>query len=95
MAAYVIAQVEVTNPTQYAEYQKLVPASLEKYQGRFLVRGGQTEHLEGEADQVRRVVLAFDSVEQAKRWYHSPEYSAAKAARQGAAKMSMLIIDGV
>jgi uncharacterized protein (DUF1330 family) len=75
MAGYVIVGVEVLEPEAYREYQLQVPATVERYQGRFVVRGGTIQTLEGEAPN-RLVVLEFPSVEQASAWYHSPEYQA-------------------
>lgn len=95
MAAYVIAQVEVTDPDKYAEYRKRVPAAIEKYQGRFLVRGGETAPLEGGWNPPRLVILEFPSLEAVRAWYDSPEYQHAKAAREGGAIMSLLGVQGV
>jgi uncharacterized protein (DUF1330 family) len=74
MAAYVIASVNVTNDTNYAEYRKHVPATLAKYGGKFLVRGGQVEQREGAWKPHRVVLLEFADVAAARRWYDSPEY---------------------
>ena len=74
MAAYIIANVEVTDAATYERYRKDVPATIEKYGGRFLVRGGAVEALEGDFVPKRIVVLEFPSVERAKAWWNSPEY---------------------
>ena len=95
MAAYVIVEVDVTNPGEYEGYKALVPGTLQKYGGRFKVRGGKVELLEGENEPKRVVVLEFDSVEAAKRWYRSPEYMRALAIRQRAAKARLMIVEGV
>ncbi len=90
---YVIARVTVTNPEAYAEYAKGATAAIAKYNGRPLVRGGAYEALEGEA-RPRNVVIEFDSVEQARRYYHSPEYQAAKAKREGAGIAEIVVVEG-
>jgi len=90
---YIIARVTVTNPEAYAEYAKGATEAIKLYGGRPLVRGGPCEALEGEA-RPRNVVIEFDSVEQAKRYYHSPEYQAAKAKRAGAAIGEFVVVEG-
>ena len=76
MAAYVIVDVEVLDPEAYTEYTRDVPATLEPFGGRFLVRGGAVTTLEGEWRPQRAVLIEFPSVEQATAWYRSPEYQA-------------------
>src|SRR5688500_5125541 len=82
--AYVVVQMEVTNPPQYAEYAKLSPAIVAKFGGRFLARAGRTLTLEGPAAKSRVVVLEFPSFERAQQFYNSPEYVAARKLRDGA-----------
>ncbi len=94
MAGYVIANVEVRDVAGYEEYRKLVPATIEKHGGKYLVRGGKHEVLEGDWAPSRVVVLEFASVEQAKRWYFSDEYKPAKAIRQRTAVSSVVIVEG-
>lgn len=94
MPAYVIAHVDVTDPVKYDDYKRLVPASLAKYGGRFLVRGPVPEVLEGEWQPKRLVIVEFSSVEQARAWYDSPEYAPAKALRQAASEGSFVLLDG-
>jgi uncharacterized protein (DUF1330 family) len=94
MAAYIIADVEVTDPETYAEYRKVVPPTLEQYGGRFVVRGGAPETLEGDWQPGRVVVLEFDDVAAAKRWYDSPEYSEIKAIRQRASRGTLIVVEG-
>jgi len=91
--AYVIARVTVTNPEAYAEYAKGATEAIRKYNGRPLARGGAWEALEGEA-RPRNVVIEFDSMEQARRYYHSPEYQAAKAKRDGACVAEFVLVEG-
>ena len=86
MAAYVVIQVNVTDAEKYEDYKKLTPASIEKYGGRFLVRGGEHENLEGKLAHSRLVLLEFSNVERAKEWYASPEYGEVRAVRAGAAE---------
>ena len=95
MAAYVIANVTVTDPVRYEDYRKLVPGTLEKYGGKFIVRGAQIEVLEGSWRPARLVIVEFPSVEQARAWWHSPEYSEAKALRQATSEGTLLIVQGV
>lgn len=95
MPAYAIVDVNVTDPKAYDDYRKLVPASLEKYGGRFLVRGGVTEVKEGDWKPTRMVLLEFPSMARAKEWYHSPEYSAALAIRLKAANAKFVLAEGL
>ena len=94
MAGYVVAEVEVTDPAIYEEYRKLVPATIAKYGGKFLVRGGAVETKEGGWQPKRLVVLEFASLEQAKKWYHSPEYAPALALRTKAARSKVVLVEG-
>lgn len=94
MAGYVIAEVEVTDSATYEEYRKLVPATVAKYGGKFLVRGGAVEPKEGGWQPKRLVVLEFPSLEQARAWYHSPEYAPALALRTKAARSKVLLVEG-
>ena len=93
MAAYVIAEVEVIDPNGYKTYQALVPPSLAPFGGRILVRGGRTVSLEG-APTKRIVVIEFDNVETAERWYRSPAYAEAIPLRQRAATARLFIVEG-
>ncbi|MCC9168290.1 DUF1330 domain-containing protein [Pontibacter harenae] len=94
MPAYIIVEIDVTDPATYEDYKKLTPASLAPYEGKFVVRGGTTESLEGGWQPQRLVVLEFPSVERAKTWWNSPEYSKAKAIRQSASNTKMLVVEG-
>jgi uncharacterized protein (DUF1330 family) len=95
MAAYLIANVEVTDAATYERYRKDVPATIEKYGGRFLVRGGAVEALEGTFVPKRIVVLEFPSVERAKAWWNSPEYRPLLALRQSASRGDLIVVAGV
>jgi uncharacterized protein (DUF1330 family) len=95
MAAYVVVQVDIKDPVRYDDYRRMVPASLEKYGGRFLVRGGKTHTMEGDWSPKRFVVVEFPSVDQAKAWWASPEYAEAKALRQATAESQLIIAEGL
>ena len=95
MAAYLIARVDITDPDAYESYKTLAAAAIEKYEGRYLARGGRTETLEGDEESRRVVVVVFPTLEQAKKFYDSPEYQKAKAAREGAAVGQFVVVDGV
>jgi uncharacterized protein (DUF1330 family) len=95
MAAYVIADIDVHDQEEYREYAALVPGTLEPHGGRFLVRGGAFESLEGGWQPRRVVVLEFPSAEHARRWYGSPEYAAAMRIRRRASTGSLLLVEGV
>jgi len=88
MAAYVINDMEITDPAAFEQYKKMSPATVAKYGGRFLSRGGATETLEGSWSPKRLVILEFPSVAEAKAWAASPEYAPAKAIRQRASPPS-------
>ena len=95
MAAYLVVDIDVTNPAQFEEYKKLAPAAIAKYGGRYLIRGGAYETLEGNWKPQRITVVEFDSMEKGKAFYNSPKYQAAVKARAGAANMRMLLVQGV
>ena len=95
MAAYVLVNVEITNSAGFAEYRKLVPATIAAFGGRFLTRGGATEVLEGEWIPKRLVILEFPDVATIKAWYHSPEYQQLLELRKRTATSDFVIIDGV
>ena len=94
MSAYIVVQVEVTEPAGYDEYKKMVPSSLAAFGGKFVVRGGACETLEGSWHPKRLVVLEFPSVAKAKQWWASNEYRDAKALRQRTAKTEMIVVEG-
>ena len=95
MAVYLIANIEVTDAAGYDRYRAQVPATVEKYGGRFLVRGGKVEALEGDYDPRRVVLLEFPSEERAKAWWSSPEYAPLRALRKGASKGNLYFVTGV
>ncbi len=95
MAAYIIANVSIQDPDRYEEYKRLVPPTIAAFGGRFLVRGGAVERLEGERDPGRVVIIEFASLERAKAWWSSAEYGPAKALRQASARADLIVVDGV
>jgi uncharacterized protein (DUF1330 family) len=94
MTAYVIAEIEVTDQGIYDDYRKQVLPTVEKYGGRFIVRGGKTESLEGGWSPKRLIVLEFPSMEQATRWYRSPEYAPLIKLRQRGARGKLVAVEG-
>lgn len=94
MAGYVIAEIDVQDPVLFEEYRKLVPATIARYGGKYLVRGGATDSKEGGWMPKRVVVLEFASADQARKWYHSPEYAPALAMRLKATNSKMVIVEG-
>jgi uncharacterized protein (DUF1330 family) len=90
---YVISRVDVSDPQAYAKYAEAATKVIAAHGGRPLARGGKFETLEGSARK-RNVVLEFDSYEAARAYYYSAEYQAAKALREGAADMDMVLVEG-
>jgi uncharacterized protein (DUF1330 family) len=95
MPAYLIAQITVRDAATYERYKELAPPSIALYGGRYVVRGGATQTLEGSWRPTRVVILEFPSVERARAWWDSPEYATAKALRQSCAETEMLLVDGL
>jgi uncharacterized protein (DUF1330 family) len=95
MAAYLIAEIEITDPQGYAEYTKVVPETLEKYGGKFLVRGGKAHPLEGDWPERRRVLIEFPSIEQARAWWSSPEYARPMEMRRASSNGRLVFLEGV
>ncbi|HWJ91906.1 MAG TPA: DUF1330 domain-containing protein [Flavisolibacter sp.] len=95
MPAFVIVDVEIHDPKAYDEYKLLTPASITAYGGRFVVRGGYSESLEGDWNPQRVVVLEFPTVDRAKEWWASEDYAPAKKIRQANATTRMLVVEGV
>lgn len=95
MPAYMIARVNVTDWDQYNEYIKVTPGIISKYDGRFIVRGGEMVTLEGPEEKWRIVVVEFPDLAKAKEFYYSPEYTDAKKIREGAALAQFVAISGV
>ena len=95
MPAYIIVQIDVKDPETYDEYKSLAPPSIERYGGKYIVRGGQVETLEGSWMPRRFVVLEFPDAGSARAWWASPEYADAKALRQRAAGTEMILVAGL
>lgn len=95
MPAYVINDMEVTDPQRFEDYKKLSPATVARYGGRFLARGGEVRALEGDWSPKRLVVLEFPSMEQAQAWIDSPEYAPARRLRQLSAVSNIIVVEGV
>ena len=95
MPAYMIVEIEVHDAKAFEEYRKMVVPTIQKYGGKYLVRGGKTEVLEGGWNPKRIVVLEFDSVDKAKQWYHSEDYRPAKEIRLGATTGNTVLVEGV
>ena len=94
MAAYVFGEIEVTDPATYEEYRKQVLPVVTQYGGKFIVRGGRIEALEGGWAPKRFVALEFPSLEQAQKWYRSPEYAPLIALRQKASRGKLILVEG-
>lgn len=95
MPAYVIVDIEITDPTHYEEYKRLAGRTVTAYDGKYLVRGGAAERLEGDREPHRIVVLEFPTAARAKEWWSSDAYAPAKEMRHRAAHSEMVLVDGV
>jgi uncharacterized protein (DUF1330 family) len=94
MKAYIIVDVNIIDPVRYEDYKKLTPGSLVPFGGKFVVRGGPVEVLEGGQQHGRIVVLEFPSAENARAWWSSDLYAPAKALRQATATTDMMLVEG-
>jgi uncharacterized protein (DUF1330 family) len=95
MPAYMIADMDVSDPARYEAYKRLAPPAIEKYGGRYLARGGKTERLEGDWLPKRFVIVEFESIDKVKAFFDSPEYRAAREARAGAGIFRTIAIEGL
>jgi len=95
MSAYIIVEIEVTDPVGYEEYKKQAAATVLKHGGKYIVRGGKTEVLEGDWKAKRIVVLQFESMERAKQWLNCEEYREPRKMRHRTAKTNMILVEGV
>jgi len=95
MAAYVIAELDITDPAAYEEYRQRVPAVIAKYGGKYIVRGGAVESLEGGWSPARVAILEFPSMEHARNWYRSPEYAPLIELRHRSSKSTLTLIEGI
>lgn len=95
MVAYVIAESEIKDPEAYRQYTEAAPATIAQFGGKFLVRGGpRLEVLEGDGVPRRLVVLEFETFEQAKLWYDSPEYAGLKDLNSRVTNRRLIIVEG-
>ena len=95
MAAYVIFDIEVTDPDKFARYRELAPPAIAAYGGRYIARGGPTEVLEGSVTPNRVVILEFPSIERAKAWLESPEYREARELRRASTTTQAFVTQGL
>ena len=95
MAAYVIVETDITDPEQYEQYKAASPGAIAAGGGRFLVRGGELVGLEGDWQPPRLVILEFEDLEAARRWYESEAYQDAKKLREGAANFRAVAVQGI
>jgi len=95
MPAYVIADIEITDPVGYEEYRRRVPATITQYGGRYLARGGRAETLEGGWQPRRLVVIEFPTMSQARAWYESDEYREPRAIRHRCAEGQAILVEGL
>lgn len=95
MPAYVIADIQVTDPVRYEEYKRLAAASIAKYGGKYIARGGKASRLEGSWTPSRLVILEFESYERARQWYDSPDYRTARDISQQTSTGNAVLVDGM
>ena len=95
MPAYLIADTNVTNPERYEEYKRQVSPLIERFGGRYVVRGGPHDVLEGDWTPTRLVVLEFPDMASLRAWYDSPEYAPLKVLRQEAAESRLIAVEGL
>lgn len=95
MTAFVIVDIEVTDPEGYDEYKKLAAPTVAAYGGLYIARGGKTETLEGGWHPNRLVILQFENMERAKAWWNSAEYELVKGIRYRTANSRMIVVEGL
>ena len=95
MAAYIVIRITVTDPIQLKEYQRVAPSIIDKFGGKLLARGGEIVSLEGPTENRRIVIIEFPSMEEAKSFYRSQEYSAAIELRKDAAEFESALVEGL
>ncbi len=95
MPAYVIVEIDIVDPVGYEEYKKLAGATVEKHGGRYIVRGGPVETLEGDWNPKRIVILEFESMQRAKEWLNCEEYHEPRKMRHRTAKTKMILVEGM
>ena len=95
MTAYVVIRIKADDPTKLKDYQKVAPSIIEKYNGKLLVRGGEVVALEGAEETRRIVIIEFPSLDAAKKFYYSDEYSRAIELRKDVANFELIAVDGL
>lgn len=95
MPAYIVVQIDVHDPVTYERYKTLAADSVSAFGGRYIVRGGASQVLEGSWQPKRLVILEFPDAERARAWWSSAEYAEGKALRQASASSEMLLIEGM
>ena len=95
MSAYIIVEIAVTDPVAFEEYRRRAAATVESHGGKYIVRGGAAEALEGDPQPKRLVVLEFESVASARAWWNSEEYREPKKLRQRCATTRMILVEGI
>ena len=95
MSAYLIVEIEVHDPEGYEDYKKLAGSTVEAHGGKYIVRGGKTEVLEGDWQPKRLVVLEFESMDRAKEWLNSEDYREPREMRHRTAKTRMVLVEGL
>jgi uncharacterized protein (DUF1330 family) len=94
MPAYIIVDIDIVDPVGYEQYKNLAGATVESYGGKYIVRGGKSEVLEGNWSPKRVVILQFDSIERAKAWLNSEEYREPRKMRHRTARTNMIVVEG-
>ncbi|HEX6644036.1 MAG TPA: DUF1330 domain-containing protein [Gemmatimonadales bacterium] len=95
MPAYIVVQIDVADPARYEDYKAMAPPSIAKFGGKYIVRGGEVQVLEGSWEPRRFVVLEFPDADRARAWWNSEEYADAKSLRQRCATSEMILVQGV
>ena len=95
MPAYLIVNVEITDPEKYEEYRKVASPTVDAFGGKYLARGGTSEALEGDWTPNRLIVIEFESIDRAKEWWSSETYRTPKQMRQASANAQMIVVEGV
>lgn len=95
MAAYVLVEIDIKDPVRYEDYKRLAGPTVGAHGGRYVVRGGKTEVLEGARQPARVVVLEFPTADHARAWWRSEDYAPAKAIRNACATTEMILVEGV
>jgi uncharacterized protein (DUF1330 family) len=95
VAAYVIVEIDIVDPVGYEEYKKLAGTTVKKYGGKYIVRGGTAETLEGDWEPKRIVMLEFESTQRAKEWLNCEEYREPRKMRHRTARTKMILVEGV